>query len=104
MNAKLAQKKNEDKFYKKGDFWIRVSLSILFLSIFFIVFFWCNGQLYFTKVNYVDDYRNFPFQVHIIDVEQGDSFLIKFPNNQVMLIDCGTQDEGENVVSAFFKR
>ena len=106
MNAKLAQKKNEDKFYKKGDFWIRVSLSILFLSIFFIVIFWCNGQLYFTKVNYVDDYRNFPFQVHIIDVEQGDSFLIKFPNNQVMLIDCGTQDEGENVVryvKAFFK-
>ncbi|MBA1335074.1 MAG: Metallo-beta-lactamase superfamily [Firmicutes bacterium] len=42
-------------------------------------------------------------RVHFIDVGQGDSALIEFPNNMTMLIDGGNRPDGKAVVS-YLKR
>ncbi|WP_051353338.1 ComEC/Rec2 family competence protein [Thalassobacillus devorans] len=42
-------------------------------------------------------------EVHFIDVEQGDSIFIKFPNGKTMLVDAGDRKAGEKVVE-YLKR
>ena len=38
-------------------------------------------------------------RVHYIDVKQGDSTFIEFPNDKTMLIDAGKKEQGSNVVN-----
>ena len=99
--------KKKDNIFYKNDFWIRLSLTIFFMSILLIILIEGNIQLFFSKTNYVSSYQNYDFQLHVIDVGQGDSFLIKFPNDKVVLIDTGEEEEGQNVVNyikEFLKR
>ena len=42
-------------------------------------------------------------EIHVIDVGQGDSILIKTPNSQNILIDGGT-NESENIVKSYLKK
>ena len=86
-------------FYKRNDFWIRLSLSILFISIFIILFFYCGGTYYFIDTKTVDKFIGDQFQLHIIDVGQADSMLLIFPDDTTMLIDVGSEEEGERVAS-----
>lgn len=102
------QKKSFKEFYKnsvfsKGEFYIKISLIFLLCSIFLVVFFTQNGSLFFEFYPYADKFQNYDFQVHFIDVGNGDAMLIKFPNNQTMMIDTG-DDYYENKVVSYTKQ
>ena len=76
--------------------WIlKISIAILAAAVFVC----CGGLRFFECTNYVDAYINNPFQIHVIDVENGDAFLIKLPNNQTMMIDCGDERYQDRVIS-----
>jgi competence protein ComEC len=63
---------------------------ILILS---ILFTGCNYEV----ADIEKDYEN-KLEVHYIDVGQGDSTFIEFPNGETSLIDGGTRKSGEKVV------
>ena len=110
---KFKIKKTKEKYqeYRRYIFststFFRCSLTVLILSVFFVLFFTCGGMLYFYDVVIVDAFKGVDFQIHAISVGQGDSTLIKFPNNQTMLIDAGERDQGEHVtnyIKAFLRQ
>ncbi|WP_270941489.1 ComEC/Rec2 family competence protein [Romboutsia lituseburensis] len=47
--------------------------------------------------------KNSLLEIHIIDVGQGDSILIKTPNSKTLLIDGGT-NESEHIVKGYLKK
>ncbi len=102
---KFKKRKAKEKFqeFKKEFFssktFFRFSLTILFTTIFLILFFCCGGLLYFYSTPIVDKFKGVDFQIHALNVGQGDSTLIKFPNNQIMLIDAGERDMGSHVTN-----
>lgn len=104
---KLDEKYTMAKYYlSRSDIYFRASLTLLLTTIFVILFFIFGGNLYFISVRAVSEFKGYPLQVHGIDVGQGDCTLIKFPNNETMLIDAGRSSEGERVVAYlknFFK-
>jgi competence protein ComEC len=55
--------------------------------------------LILLSINYNMKYFNNNFEVHMIDVGQGDSIFIKYPNNKLnILIDTGPKDSNYNVI------
>lgn len=92
----------EDK-EKFRQTYIRISLTIFFVALFLIAFNLGNGYLYIYDVGYVSELNGNDFQFHVIDVGQGDCFLIKLPDNKTLLIDCGEADTYEQV-SGYIKK
>lgn len=70
----------------------KVGLTFLFVSLFLMAFILGNGKAYFYDTVYVSKFINQPFQFHTINIVQGDSFLIKFPDDKTMLVDTGEND------------
>ena len=107
LKKKFDEKYTKAKYYlSRSDIIFRASLTLLLTTIFVILFFAFGGNLYFTSVRAVSEFKGYPFQIHAIDVGQGDCTLIRFPNNETMLIDAGKSSEGERVVAYlknFFK-
>lgn len=76
---------------KGKEIFIKLGISIFFLILFSFLFIFLGGMTYFEKANYVKEFKNYNFELHAINVGQGDSFLIKFPNKKVMMIDTGDE-------------
>ena len=58
-----------------------------------------GGSLLFYKVNYISSFNQNEFQIHVLDVGQGDALLLRLPNNKSLLIDCGTKEKANDTVS-----
>ena len=77
---------------------IKLSLSIFFTTIFLIVFFTCGGTIYFSSIAYPDQFAGYDFQVHMLSVGQADCILLRFPNDQTMMIDTGSNESADDVI------
>ena len=99
--------KKLEKFKELKTIWpvilLKTSLSLLILAIFLVIFFAFNGSHIFYSTAYVSAFKGNEFQIHTINVGQGDSFLIRLPNDKTMLIDCGGYDKGD-IVSSYVKQ
>lgn len=98
--SKSIKNQFKDSVLNTNEFYVKVCFTILFVVVFIISFFAFEGYKYFYSVVYADEFKGYNLQIHTIDVEQGDCFLIKFPNNKCMLIDTG-EEEYSNVVCEY---
>lgn len=102
------QKKNfrtlfENSMFSKGEFYLKLSLIILIATIFLITFIMQNGRMFFEFYPYTEKFQNYDFQLHFIDVGNGDAILIKFPNDKTMMIDTG-EEKSSNVVTSYVQQ
>lgn len=64
-----------------------------------------HGQLSLSLAATMDNRTEITsVRVSVIDVGQGDSILVEFPNKEVMLVDAGDREHGETVVAALRER
>lgn len=89
----IKRKLTEEEIEKRRQIFFKISLSMFLLSLFFVAFVLGNGFLYIKNVGYVNAFSGNDFQFHVINVGQGDCFLIKLPDEKVLLIDCGEQEQ-----------
>ena len=89
----------ENPFYKRRDFYVKLTFTIFCIALFVVLFCLCDGIVYFEKIIYAKDYVGDPFQVHVIDVENGDAFLIHLPTNETLMVDTGSARYGDRVES-----
>lgn len=98
--------KTEEEKERFRQIYFKVSLTILFVALFLVIFVLENGFLYFHDTGFVSAFSGYDFQFHVINVGQGDCFLIKLPDDKVMLVDCGENEQFDRVkgyINDFFK-
>lgn len=96
---KTFKEKFAESIFAKGEFYIKLSFTLFFVVIYIILFILFDGVIYFETQNYANSFQNKPFQIHVIDVENGDAIFIKLPNNKTMLIDTGENRYYDRVAS-----
>lgn len=89
--------KTEEEKKKFRQIYFKVSLTVFFVALFFVAFVYGNGFLYIHDVGYVSAFSGYDFQFHVINVGQGDCFLIKLPDSKLMLVDCGESEYFDKV-------
>lgn len=89
----------ENSMFSKGEFYIKVCLIFLVATIFIIIFITQNGRMFFEFYPYTEKFKGNEFQLHVIDVGNGDAMILKFPNNQSMMIDTGDENYSDVVES-----
>lgn len=89
------------KIYGKKSLLIRSGLSLAVIIIFVCLFYFGGGMLFFG--NQVVNYKDRPFEIQFIDVGLGDATLMRFPDDKVMLVDCGPSNAADNLVSHLSK-
>ncbi len=95
----------KNPFYKRGDFYVKLTFTIFCISIFIFLFFLFDGIVYFENIIYAKNYVGNPFQVHVINVENGDAFLLRMPNNETIMVDTGDDkyyDRVESYIKQYF--
>ncbi len=91
--AKAKQKRN-----LKLRLLIFIAISVIVCSTFFfndILEVWVN-ELINPPIS--EDVENCELKLHIIDVGQGDSILVEFPDNKVMLVDSGDNSNEDDLL------
>ena len=97
-NTKEKHQQNSDK--RVVSVWLlKASIIFFIVAITIGCFFFFDGIKIFASSTYVDSFKGSEFQIHTIDVENGDAFLIRLPENKTMLIDCGEEEYSDRVVS-----
>ena len=81
------------------EFWIRFALTVVIILATCLIFFLCGGMNIFKSYAPKDTIHSKDFEVHFIDVGQGDSTLIRFSDGKTMLVDCGKSSAGNSLVS-----
>ena len=100
---KLKSKRRSSPFLKENmpfsEIMLKISIAVFFAAVFIIFFINFGGINIFETVNYSNKFSNYEFQLHTIDVENGDAFLLRLPGDKTMLIDCGEEEYSDRVVS-----
>jgi len=78
----------------------RLCLNLCFASLLLLSLFFTHEINIFLKFQY--DYSNFStstYEVHFVDVGQGDAVLIRFSNGKTMLVDSGDESAKANLTN-----
>lgn len=99
----MKKNKRENPFKREkmsiSELVLKLSITFFCVVTFLASFICFDGIKFFEDSRYVDSFSSYEFQIHTIDVENGDAFLIKLPGNKTMMIDCGERDYEGRVLS-----
>lgn len=95
----MANKRKIKSEMKFEEILVRIAISFVIIVAACLAFFFGGGMNIFRtyapkEVDFSKD-----FEVHYIDVGQGDSTFIRFPDGKTMLVDCGESTASSTVVN-----
>lgn len=96
----MAKRKNKLKTSSSSKFlWVRICLSVVIIVAMICLFYYGGGLDLFKEYAPSEEMGSYDFEVHFIDVGQGDATLIRLPDDKTVLIDTGENKAGESLVS-----
>ena len=99
MKAKTKRQLNKAKNKLVASKYKIAICLVLLVAVLVSLFFSTKLEYLFSLKPDVSMIGKDAFEIHFVDVGQGDSLLIRFPNNKTMMIDSGTPQSQENLVN-----